>query len=555
MFGWLRKKKSTGEITPDDIFLDSSNLPGLAVEQFEGRIEHPVSSISVWMVGVGFVISAMIFLWQTLDLQVMRGAQFAAAAQNNRLAHSLLFAERGVIYDRTGRELAWNERDETLPYSLRRYSDLRGLSHVLGFVRYPKTDNAGVWWRTDLTGVSGAELIFNDMLDGVNGTEMAEVDALGGVSRRMLIDPPRDGKSVTLSIDAEMQSKLYDVLSTHARAQGFQGGAAVIMDVRTGEIIALTSIPEYSSQALTDGASEIVSRYTNDSQKPFLDRAIGGAYTPGSIVKPIFAAGALKEGIITPEKSIFSPGYITIPNQYNPDKPTIIKDWRAHGWTNMREAISVSSDVYFFSIGGGYEEQDGLGIDRLDKYARAFGLGARTEVDLVGEVSGVIPTPKWKTEIFGEDEPWRLGDTYNTAIGQYGFQVTPLQMARVYAAIANGGSLPAPHITASSTPVMTPTGVSDEYLKIVREGMRLAVTSPLGTARSLNIIGFPIAGKTGTAEVGTRNQFMNSWVVGFWPYEKPQYAFAVVLERAPAGTASGAAPAMRSFFDWLANRD
>ena len=127
-------------------------------------------------------------------------------------------------------------------------------------------------------------------------------------------------------------------------------------------------------------------------------------------------------------------------------------------------------------------------------------------------------------------------------------------MARVVAAIANGGSLLVPHIMASTTPVMTQVGISDDKLQVVREGMRLAVTSSIGTARSLNIPGFSIAGKTGTAEVGTRKQFMNSWSIGFWPYEHPQYAFAVVLERAPAGTLAGAAPAMRGFFEWLAAR-
>lgn len=549
------RKRSSGEITPDDIFLDASNLPGLDVEQFEGRIEHPVSPVAVWFVGITFLAVVVAFGWQAFSLQVRQGAQFAAVAQENRLAHSLLFAERGVIYDRTGLELAWNERSEILPYALRHYSALPGVSHILGYVRYPKADNSGVWWRTDLSGVSGAELIFDAALGGTNGTEMAEVDAHNVVQRRSLIEPPKDGRSVTLSIDAELQSRLHEILAAHIDTHGFEGGSGVVMDVKTGEIIALTNVPEYSSQALTDGVRDIVEGYSTDSHKPFLNRAISGAYTPGSIVKPLFAAAALAEEIIDPRKTIFSPGFITIPNPYNPDQPTIIKDWRAHGWTDMREAIAVSSDVYFFSIGGGYEGQAGLGISRLDKYAGVFGLGKKTGIDFAGEVSGVIPTPEWKQEIFGEEEPWRLGDTYNTSIGQYGFQVTPLQMARAIAAIANGGALPEPRLIASSTPDLLPTRLNDEHLQVIREGMRAAVTSGAGTARAINIGGFPIAGKTGTAEVGNRKQWMNSWVVGFWPYDEPRYSFAIVLERAPAGTLSGAAPAMRPFFEWLAHRD
>ncbi|MBI2048300.1 MAG: hypothetical protein HYT30_00010 [Parcubacteria group bacterium] len=556
---WLdfrqNKNLATHDITPGDIFLDASNLPGLSVEQFEGRIVQPVSPRTIWMIGAGFALVAIAFIWQLFNLQIQNGAQFAAVAQENRLAHSLLFAQRGVIYDRTGKELVWNESAEDLPYALRKYSELPGLSHVLGYVRYPKTDTAGVWWRTELAGVSGAESVFDAVLAGKNGTEMAEVDAHGDIQRRSLIAPPRDGGSVRLSIDAEMQSKLYTTLAKHAETHHFVGGAGVILDVMTGEIIALTSVPEYKSQILTNGDRALVAEYSGDSRTPFLNRALAGVYTPGSIVKPLFAAAALAEGIIAPDKQIFSPGFISIPNPYNPDKPTIIKDWRAHGWTAMREAISVSSDVYFFSIGGGYEDQKGLGISRIDTYARKFGLGKPTGFDYGGESEGVIPTPEWKKEVFGEEEPWRLGDTYNTSIGQYGFQVTPMQMVRAVAAIANGGTLPAPHMLASSTPVHTPIGIDDEYLQVVREGMRLAVTSNLGTARALNIAGFPIAGKTGTAELGSRKQYMNSWVVGFWPYDKPQYAFAVVLERAPAGTLSGAAPAMRPFFEWVAHHE
>ena len=564
--GFFGKKKTDipKDITPGDIFLDSSNLMGMAVEQFEGRIEQPVAPRAVWMIGLGFFLAALIFGWQLFDLQVDKGAQYALAAQENRLAHSLIFARRGVIYDRTGKELAWNESapahtdasstEPVLPYASRRYTELPGLSHVLGYVRYPKADTAGVWWRTELTGVSGAEIVFDQTLAGTNGTEMAEVDAHNNIHRRSLIEPSRDGNSINLSIDAELQSKLYTILSNHADIHGFEGGAAVIIDIMTGEVIALTSVPAYDSQALTDGRREVVSAYSSDRRKPFLNRALSGVYTPGSIVKPLFAAAALNEGIIDPLKSIFSPGFISISNPYNPDQPTIIKDWRAHGWTAMREALAVSSDVYFFSIGGGYENQEGLGIARIDRYAQQFGLGRPTGFDFAGESGGVIPTPEWKKGVFGEDEPWRLGDTYNTSIGQYGFQVTPVQMARAAAAIANGGALPSLHILASTTPVFTPVGISDEHFRVVREGMRQAVLTDVGTARALNIAGFPIAAKTGTAEVGSRNQFMNSWVIGFWPYDEPRYAFAVVLERAPAGTLSGAAPAMRSFFEWLSAR-
>ena len=219
----------------------------------------------------------------------------------------------------------------------------------------------------------------------------------------------------------------------------------------------------------------------------------------------------------------------------------------------MRTALAVSSDEYFYTIGGGFGDQAGLGIARLDEYARLFGLGTPTGIALRGEQAGVIPTPEWKARVFPQDPTWRIGDTYHTAIGQYGFQVTPLQAARFAAAIANGGKLLTPQLLASSTPEYTDIGIPDSYLQIVREGMRLAVTSNRqdATVRFFNMPGIELAAKTGTAQIGTHNQWMNSWSVGFWPASHPKYAYAVVLEQAPAGTPSGAAPGLLPFFHWL----
>ena len=165
----------------------------------------------------------------------------------------------------------------------------------------------------------------------------------------------------------------------------------------------------------------------------------------------------------------------------------------------------------------------------------------------------MIPSPSWKAEVFGPDDPWRIGNTYHTAIGQYGFQITPIQAVAFIAAVANGGNLLVPQLVASSTPEYTNVGIPDAYLEVVREGMRLAVTSNRtdATVKFLNIPGIKIAAKTGTAQIGTHNQWINSWSVGFWPSDDPRYAYATVLEKAPAGTLSGAAPGMLPFFEWL----
>ncbi len=562
---WFRR--TVREIAPDEIFLDSSNLPDYEASQFEGRVMKRLGSRPVIGVGIVFFLVVVGFSIRVFSLEVLQGSLYAHVSRDNTLEHSVLFAARGLIMDRNGTELAWNEvasstmrslpedKTQSDAFALRRYTDLPGFSHILGFVQYPKADAAGTWWRESYTGISGAELAFDDVVGGANGRSMIERDARGDIQRANIVSPPRDGGDLKLSIDSDVQSTLYSMLSTHARTQGFQGGAAVIMDVHTGELLALTSFPEYDNQAFTDGVSSIVHAVSNDRRTPMLNRAVSGLYVPGSIVKPIFAAAALNEKIISPEKEILSTGAITLPNPYNPDLPSVFRDWTVHGLVDMRTAIAVSSDEYFYTIGGGYKGQKGLGITKIDEYARRFGLGELTGVILKGEEEGVIPTPEWKTEVFGPDDPWRIGNTYHTAIGQYGFQITPIQAAVFTAAIANGGKRVIPTLVASSTPrYRGDVGVPDEYLQIVREGMRMAVTSSRNdaTVKALHIPEVHIAAKTGTAQLGVRNESMNSWSVGYWPSEKPRFAYAVVLERAPAGTLSGASPALLPFFRWLA---
>ena len=551
-----RRSRPIREIAPDEIFLDSSNLPRRNDPQFEARVVRPLESRALAGVGIVFVVVLVVFVARSFDLGVVHGATYAEVSRENRLDRSVVFATRGIVYDRTGQRIAWNEAlagTTTAPFALRRYVDIPGLSLLIGFVRYPKKDANGEWWREETIGVSGVELAFDALLAGKNGSTMVEVDALGNMDEQNIITPPKEGTDMTLSIDVEVQNKLFSFLSAHAKRQGFQGGAAVIMNVRTGELLALTSFPEYDHAAFTEGDTKAVREASLDPGTPLLNRAVSGVYTPGSIVKPIFAAAALNEGIVDPETEILSRGAITIPNPYDPEHPSVYRDWTVHGLIDIREAIAVSSDEYFYTIGGGYGSQAGLGIKRLDEYARRFGLGAPSGIALLGEEAGIIPTPEWKAATFGPDDPWRIGNTYHTAIGQYGFQITPLQAARLIAAVANGGKLLVPQIVTSSTPQYLKVNVSDRHLQVVREGMRLAVTSSRqdATVKILNIPGVDIAAKTGTAQIGISNQWINSWSVGFWPSSDPRYAYAVVLERAPAGTLSGAAPGLRPFFEWL----
>ena len=563
MTGWSVRKR-VKEIAPDEIFLDSSNLPAYESSQFEGRVVPSLSRRATLGVGVVFLLLIAAFGSRAFSLQVMSGTSYSTISRDNTLRQSVLFATRGLILDRNGKELAWNEAAptsaaaassaaSTTPFALRQYTVSPGFSDLLGFVTYPRADKSGTWWRENYSGMSGIELSFESTLEGVNGSRMVETDAHGKLQRENIIAPPQSGTDLKLSIDSDIQSKLYSLLSEHAAQNHFQGGAVIVMDVRTGQLLAITSFPEYDNNAFTEGDTAAVRAAYDDPATPMLNRAVSGVYAPGSIVKPIFATAALNEHIISPDKIIVSTGAISLPNPYDPAHPSVFHDWTVHGPIDMRTALAVSSDEYFYTIGGGYGSQPGLGITKIDDYAKLFGLGSATGIQLRGESSGVIPSPQWKAQNFPVDPVWRIGDTYHTAIGQYGFQLTPIQAVRYVAAIGNGGKLLTPQLTASSTPQFTDLGIPDSDFQIVREGMRMAVTSTRSdaTVKFFNIAGIELAAKTGTAQLGLHNEYMNSWSVGFWPASDPHYAYAVVLEHAPAGTLSGAAPGMLPFFQWL----
>ncbi|MFA6338928.1 MAG: penicillin-binding transpeptidase domain-containing protein [Candidatus Paceibacterota bacterium] len=553
LFFWKnKKKKHNKEIEPDEIFLDSSNLPHFDVNQFEGRLEKPISLRSFYFLCGVFILILFVVFSKVWILQVRDGEMYVKKSENNRLKNSLIFSERGVINDRNNVPLVWNTvNPEDENYSLRKYIDLNGFANLLGYVKYPTKDNAGIYWNESYDGKDGVEKFYNSSLTGKNGVQVIETDALGNIQSSYKIEPPQEGQTLTLTIDSNVQNKLYEIISETARKVSFQGGAGIIMNIKTGEVLAITTFPEYNSNVLSDGSdSKEINAYLKNKNNPFLNRVSSGLYTPGSIVKPYVALGALKEGIITPEKKILSTGSISIPNLYDKSKPSVFRDWKAHGWVDMRQAIAVSSDVYFYEIGGGFQDQKGLGIYNIDKYIRMFGMGEEVKGFFNGP-KGTIPTPEWKLENF-QNEPWRVGDTYLTAIGQYGFQVTPAQMVRAVAAIANGGKLLDPILTKQEYFILNEKTVDIPLsdFEVVREGMRKGVM-PGGTAQALNVPGVNVAAKTGTAELGAKKDFVNSWVTGFFPYEKPEWAFAIVMERGPKTNLIGAPYVMNQMLTWM----
>jgi len=550
---FFKKKKHTVEISPDEIFLDAKNISKFNQDNFDGRIETPVSSKVVIAVGIIASLFISIGLVKAFSLQVVQGDSFVKKSENNRIISTPLFGARGILYDRNGVALIRNVGTTThTEIAKREYAIFEGMAPLLGFVSYPKKDKSGRYWQTEYVGLDGLEKKYNDALSGINGKRIVQVDALGETTDIHITEESQDGTNLTLTVDAELQDATYKIIQNAMSEGGFKGGAVVVIDVDTGELIALVSAPSFPLYALntSDGTKKLAEAQIDES-KPFLNRAISGLYSPGSTVKPFMALAALQEDIISPNKQIESRGSITIKNPYGgPD--TVFRDWKTHGYTDMREAIAVSSDVYFYSIGGGFGDQKGLGISKIDKYLKIFGFAERTGIDLPGESKGVIPTPEWKLKTF--DEEWRLGNTYHTSIGQYGSQVTPIQLARSVASIANGGRLVVPHLVQTITPrvdgVETKYTVSKEDLQIIREGMRQTVLS--GTSPVLQQAGFPVAAKSGTAEIGIRKGRVNSWMSGYFPYQNPKYAFVVVLENGPVDTTYGAGKTSRDILKWIA---
>ena len=549
------KKYKKIEIAPDEIFLDSSNLPQYNKDQFEGRIEKPLGQRVILLLGIFFVCLMVLYSGRFWFLEVKDGQVYAKQSQQNSLDDSSLFADRGVITDKNNVLLAWNEPSPNGDdYAIRKYDTSPGLSSLLGYIKYPQKDKSGNYYNTEYDGKDGVEKWLNTDLTGQNGTKIIEKDALGNVISQSVSIPPTNGQDIQLSVDSKVQTALYNIIAQTAQGSGFEGGAGIIMNVHTGAILAMTTYPEYNSQILTDGQdAAAIQNYVTNPNNAFLNRATSGLYTPGSIVKPYVALAAQEEKIIDPNKVVHTIGYISVPNPYNPTLPSIFKDWQNNGDEDMERAIAMSSDVYFYEIGGGYQSQPGLGVDNIKKYLSSFGLGQPFKGMFSFSPSGTIPDPAWKAANFN-GQAWNIGDTYHTAIGQYGWQVTPLQMIRSVSAIANGGTLLEPTVVANDTNSLSlatkETLITDpNYYSIVREGMRQGVE--YGVAKALNNPTVEIAAKTGTAQLGVSKHDVNSWVTGFFPFQDPQYAFAIVMERAPETYPIGAPGAMANVINWM----
>jgi len=440
------------------------------------------------------------------------------------------------------------------------YGDSPAYSHVLGFVGSISPSDLAA--RPELkgaamTGRSGIEAFYDRELRGKDGKKIIEVDSAGRETRFRLTENAVAGSGISLTLDGALQSFIYDTLMRHTLRQN--GAAVVALNPKNGEIYALVSFPGFDSNRLGNSISQKeFNEIAADPLKPFFNRAISGEFPSGSTMKPIIGAAALSEKIIDPQKIIYDEGFIAIPNPYRPGERSIFVDWKKHGWINFYDAIAQSANVYFYMIGGGFESQPGLGIERIKKYAEMFGFGSRLGIDLPGEKNGLIPDPEWKKNNEPDDPVWRVGDTYNVSIGQGGVKVTPLQLTSAISAIANGGTLWKPFLLKKifdqdgnvfgerNPEIIQDKIVSDEVLREVRRGMRQAVTS--GTARILQEISVGVSAKTGTAQSGD-GKLPHAWITAYAPADDPEITITVMVENAGEGS-TVAAPITRDILKW-----
>ena len=419
--------------------------------------------------------------------------------------------------------------------AVREYQDGLIFSHILGYegkIRKEELAEYPDYLPIDSIGKQGIEKSYESELRGKRGADRVEVDSRGAVKKALGVFEPEPGSDLILNIDADLQKKLFDSLSVSLDTAGLRKGAAVAMDPRDGSVLALVSLPSFDNNLFAGGIdSANYAGLIEDDAIPLFNRAIAGEYPPGSTIKPFLASAALAEGVVTPNTQIESRGGITVAG-------FSFGDWKAHRFTDVRHAIAVSSDVYFYSVGGGYGNIRGLGMEKMDAYEQRFGFGSETGIDVPGEKTGFLPTAEWKEKKFGER--WYIGDTYHASIGQGFVLATPLQLADATSAVANGGTLWKPRVVGqirdrdgtlrSMAPEALRRNVIDpSILKTVREGMRMTVTESVGTAQSLAGLPVAVAGKTGTAQFGTEKK-THGWFESFAPYEHPTIVLVVLIE-------------------------
>lgn len=565
------------------------------------------------------ILVILVLIGRMFYLQIIKGSTYRRQAEGNRTRYTRILAPRGIIYDCNGEELANNKpgvmvslvrrtdgyREETLerlsqllhiplediketirlsggssePIRLvrnaspevvdkveenlrylpgvmlevqpvRNYPN-KGLAvHALGYVGeisdYEIFQGAYSELKAgDIIGKFGLENYYDSYLRGEDGSYREEVDVAGRVVQIMDKVDPKPGQGLVLTIDAKLQRIAEEAVDRQLKAIGARGCALVALDPNNGEVKALVSRPGFDPNWFVNGISEKNWKYLNtDPFHPMTDKVIAGEYPPGSTFKIVTGSAALEEKKVTPNELIYDSGRHWLIDMRN-------AGGEALGYINFKRALAASDNVYFYEMG------NRVGIDLLDKYAREFGFGQTTGIDLHGEAQGLIATPEYKKKVF--DDEWYLGDTFNTAIGQGFTLATPIQVAEMLSAVATDGKRYKPHLVSkilnddgSVAKTFEPEEegklpISEATLKLIQEGLE-AVTEEGGTAAFLKNLPVPVAGKTGTAE--NPHGLEHGWFIAYAPAKKPQLVVVCIVEQGSYGTIS-AAPIVKSILEYV----
>lgn len=568
-------------------------------------------------------VAGVKLVFTAFDLQIAEGATYNYLATANSIRYQTIYASRGVVFDRNGKQLVYNvssfsvvldvdrlegEPETTVtkvaelvggspdllmevydekveagakevvlmdglpwnqgPYQLsvhetelpgvrveesvaRTYPEGYVYGQVVGYTgAVTKYDVSNGKDPNDTTGKSGVEYTYDQYLRGTNGVRVSEENRQGRVVESYVATEPVTGSNVYLTIDDAVQRKSTEVLQKAIDDMDGTAGAVIIENVHTGEILSIVSLPTYDPNIFVDGSrSKELTKLFNDPSLPLFNRAITGAYPPGSTFKPVTASMGLEEGVITPTTEIYTGGTFDYKGVTFQDAGK--KNW---GDLNVLEALKVSSSIFFMKTSLKVQDRDGNAIDTLVEYAHNFGLGVKSGIDLPGEATGTVASPEAKARL--HNEVWYPGDLLNASMGQGDHMITPIQLLTLASTIANGGSVMWPHLVSSiesdrgvstiPTEVMRSGFVSDATLTTVRKGMRLAVTD--GIAKGMNSSIVQVAVKTGTAESGRTSGTPHAFIMGFAPYEDPEIAFVFFVEA--GGWSYEAAPYARSLLDW-----
>jgi len=639
----------------EEIFLDSILKKENKEKLSNLRLEVPVKKSSL-VLFFGLSCFFILTIWiNSFRLQVLSHSYYSGLCESNRFFNLKLKAERGLIFDRNGKQLVFNEikfkpaldfstlpsqeneREKilkqlanilgkniqelkefitktqndnhsknfvVLPYFLshknlillqtkeqelkgvkivkvvKRKYERAGLSHILGYMgeislkelkQHPEY-SLGEW-----IGKEGIEKTYQKILAEKKGILKIERDVKGRIISKKIVEEPKSGQNLILTVDFSLQKVLYQSLKKIKKEVKAEGAAAVILNPKNGEILAMVSLPDFDNNIFSEGISFQQLQQLNQAEgNPQLNRVIGGVYLVGSTIKPLIGAAALEEEIITPTTKIFSPEKLCVENKFTKEKECF-RDWKFHGWTDIKKAISESVNPFFYIVGGGYKrpsfadvrvpkEFKGLGVKRIKKYLQLFGWGERTGIDLPGEVKGRVPDPQWKKKYFKNplQQKWYLGDTYNLSIGQGYILVTPLQVARAFAALVNGGKLVVPRVVKAivnpetkqkkeiEVKIERENFISPKNLSVIKQAMRMTVSSPAGSAHLLNSLPIPSGAKTGTAQIG-KTDYYNNWITVFAPYEDPEIVLTVVIEKVK-GTRIAAQKVAKEVLEWYFSR-